>query len=97
MAKGQDGVESKSLIDLVLLRRDMLRYAQDVRAVRGMGRGLSDHHVLLCKFWLVVAWIKKRKVVAGVRRIRREKLREHQYREGYARSLEREGSRMGRR
>ena len=37
---------------------------------------------------LVGAWIKKREVVVGARRIRSEKLREHQYREGYARSLE---------
>ena len=55
---------------------------QDVRAVRGMGRGLLDHHALLCKVRLVVAWIKRREVVVGARRIRSEKLREHQYRKG---------------
>ena len=32
--------------------------------------------------------IKGREVVVGGRRVRSEKLREHQYREGYARSLE---------
>ena len=32
--------------------------------------------------------IKRREVVDGARRIRSEKLGEHQYREGYARSLE---------
>ena len=53
---------------------------QDVRAVRGMGRGLSDHYVVLRK--VVGAWIKRREVVIGTRRIRSEKLREHQYREG---------------
>ena len=42
VAKGQGGVETKSMIDLVLVKRDMLRYEQDVRAVRGMGRDLSD-------------------------------------------------------
>ena len=47
MASGRDGVEIKSMIDLVLIKRDMLRYAQDVRAVRGMGCGLSDHHGVL--------------------------------------------------
>ena len=46
---------------------------QDVRAVGGMGRGLSDHHVILCKVSLVGAWIKRREVVAGARRIRSEK------------------------
>ena len=56
--------------------------------VRGMRRGLSDHYVVLCKVSLVGAWIKRREEVVGASRIRSEKLREHQYREGYARSLE---------
>ena len=43
------------MIDLVLGKKDMLRYVQDVRAGRGMGRGLSDHHVILCKVRLVGA------------------------------------------
>ena len=30
---GQDGVEIKSMIDLVLVEKDMLRYLQDMRAV----------------------------------------------------------------
>ena len=75
------------MIDLVLVKKDMLRYVQDVRAVRGMGRGLSDHHVVLGKVGLVGTWIKRREVVVGGRWIRSEKLREHQYREGYATSL----------
>ena len=91
VARGQDGVKIKSLIDLVLMKRDMLRYVQDVRAVRRMGRGTSDLHVVLCKVRLVGAWIKKREVVVRVRGIRSEKLREHQYREGYSKSLEGKG------
>ena len=87
MARGQDGEEIKSMIDLVLVMRDMLRYVQDVRAARGMGRGISDHHVVLCKVRLVGAWIKRREVVVKARRIRSEKLREHHHRERYARSL----------
>ena len=31
VAKGQDGVEIKSMIDLVLVKKDMLRFVQDVR------------------------------------------------------------------
>ena len=58
VAKGQDRVKVKSMIDLVLVKRDMLPYVQDVRAVRGMGRGLSDHHVLMCKIRWVEAWIR---------------------------------------
>ena len=41
MATGRDGMKIKSMIDLVLVKMDMLRYIQDVRVVRGMGRFLS--------------------------------------------------------
>ena len=37
VARGQGGVEIKSMIYLVLVRSDMVRYVQDVRTVRGMG------------------------------------------------------------
>ena len=79
--KHKFGVELKSMLDLGLVNKDMLRYVQDVRA---MGRDLSGHHVVLCKVMLVGAWLKRREVEVGARRIRSEKLREHQYREGYA-------------
>ena len=61
----------------------------------GRGRGLSDHYVVLCKVMLVGAWIKRREVVVRARRIKIEKLREHQYREGYARSFEGKGVEWG--
>ena len=77
VARGQDGVEVKSMIDLVVVKKYMLRFVQDVRAVRGMGRGTSDYHVVLCKVRLVGTWIEWRKVVGGARRIRSEKLIEH--------------------
>ena len=81
------------MIYLVLVKMDMLQYVQDVRVVRGMGHSLSDHHVVRCKFRLIGAWIKRREVVVvgARRRTRNEKLRKHQYREGYARSLEGKG------
>ena len=44
-------------------------------------------YCLNCKVSLVGTCIKRRGVVDGARRIGSEKLREHQYREGYARSL----------
>ena len=56
-----------------------------------MGRDLLGHHVVQCKVRLVGTWIKRREVVVGARRIRSEKLREHQYRQGYGRSLEGKG------
>ena len=52
-----------NMIDLMMVKEDMLSYMQDVSLVRGMGRGLSDHHVVLCKFSLLGAWIKRREVV----------------------------------
>ena len=36
VARFQNVVEVKSMIDLVLVRKDLLRYGQDVRAVLGM-------------------------------------------------------------
>ena len=74
VTRGQDRVEVKSMIDLVLVKRDILNYMQDVRAFRGMGKGLSDHHVVLCKVRLVGAWIKRQEVVDRARKIRSEKL-----------------------
>ena len=76
------------MIDLVPVKKDMLRFLQDMRAVRGMGRNLSDHHFVLCKVRLVGTLNKRREVVDGARGIRSKILGEHQCREGYARSLE---------
>ena len=75
VTRGRDGVEVMSMIDRVQVRKEMLRYLQDVRAVRGLGRGFSDY-VILCKVRVVGRWIK-RKVVNGAKRIRSEKLSEH--------------------
>ena len=69
MARGQDGVEVKSMINLVLVKKGMLRYMQEMKAVRRMRQCLLDHHVLLCKVRLVRASIKRREVVVGARRI----------------------------
>ena len=58
VTRGQDKVDIKSMLDLMLVNRHMLCYVQDVRVVRGIGCGLSDHHVVLCKVRLVGAWLK---------------------------------------
>ena len=63
VARGEDGVEVKSMIYLVLVKKDMLRYVQDGRVVREMRRDLSNHHVVLCKPRLVGPWIKRREVM----------------------------------
>ena len=57
------------MIDLVLVKRDIQQYVQVVRAVRGIRCSLSDH-VVLYKVRLVRAWIKRREVVVGAKRIR---------------------------
>ena len=88
VSRGQGGVKVRSMIDLVLGKKDMLPYVQDVRAVTGMRRGLLDHHVLMRKIRLVGEWIKRREVVTEAWRIISEKPREHQYREGNTMSLE---------
>ena len=49
----KNGVEVMSMIHLVLGIKAILRYVQNVRVVRGMTQGLSDHHVVLCKVKLV--------------------------------------------
>ena len=47
--------------------------------------------MVLCKVRLVGAWITRKEVVIVARRIRSEKLREYQYREGYVRFFEGKG------
>ena len=47
VARAQDGVELISMIDLILIKKGVLSYVQGVRAVRRMGRGLSNHYVVL--------------------------------------------------
>ena len=79
VGRDQDRVEENSMKALVLVKRDILCYVQDVRAVRGMGQSLSHHHVVLCKIRLIQTWIKRREVVVGAQRIRSEKLMENQY------------------
>ena len=59
VSRDQDGVEVKSMIDLVLVKNDMLHYVQDVRAVRGMGSGVSEQYVAIYKARLVGAWIRR--------------------------------------
>ena len=78
------GVEVKVITDVVLVKKGMLRYVKGEKSERG----LSGRHVVLCKVRLVGAWIKRREVVNGARRIRSEKTREHQYKEAYVRCLE---------
>ena len=58
MARSQDGVEVISMIDIILMKKDMPRCLQDLRSLRGMGGGLSNHQDVLCKVRVVGTWIK---------------------------------------
>ena len=88
VARGQGRVEVKSTKYLVMVKKDMLHYVQDVKAMRGMVQSHSDHHVVLLEVGLVGSWIKRRMAVDRARKIINKKLTEHQYRKGYTRSLE---------
>ena len=48
VARGQDGGEVKSMIHLLLIKKIC-------SVLRGVGRGVSDHHVMLQKVRLVDA------------------------------------------
>ena len=54
------------MIDLMLVKKDLLRYVQDGRAMRIMGRGLSDHHAILCKVRLVWHGLRGKKFWMGL-------------------------------
>ena len=56
MARDQDGVRIIRMIDLVLVKKYILCYVHDVRAVGEMGRELSDYHVVLYKVRLKVTY-----------------------------------------
>jgi hypothetical protein len=83
VGKSRDGTEVKSMIDLVLVKKDMLKYVMDVKSVRGLRMGISDHYIVLCKIKFVGAWMgrKVRRVEKG--RIRSEKLSEQGSKEEY--------------
>ena len=67
MARGKDGLEVETMIDLVLVK-NMLRYIQDECSGKN-GRFLSGYHVVLRKVRLMAAWIKRKEAVGGARRI----------------------------
>ena len=68
----RNGNEVKSLIDLVLVKKEMLKYVMDVKAVRGMGMGISDNYIVLCKIVFVGAWMEKKDRRTEMGRIRSE-------------------------
>ena len=63
VAKGQDGVGLMSMIDLMMVKKYMPRFVQYLRAVRGVGQGLSDYHFIPCKVRFLATWTKRREVV----------------------------------
>ena len=45
--RSEGRIRIKSMMDLVMVKRDMLRYVQDVRAVRGTGWDAASHTTML--------------------------------------------------
>ena len=45
---GRKRKEIKSIVDLMLIKRDVLKYVHDVKTVREMGQGVWDCLVVLC-------------------------------------------------
>src|SRR5678816_3166872 len=74
------------MIDFVLVKKEMLKYVLDVKSVRGLGMGLSDHYVL-CKIKLVGAWMERKVIRKEVGKIKGEKLSEQDNKEKYVRAL----------
>src|SRR5678815_1676101 len=70
---GRDGIEVKSMIDLVLVKKEMLKYVLDVKSVRELGMELSDHYVVLCKIKLVGVWKERKMIRKELGRIKSEK------------------------
>ena len=74
--RGQHGVEAKSMIYLVLVKKDMMRYVQNVRPatlckVRLGGHGLRGERLLRRKRW--EQEIKIQKKISGSLKTRKEK------------------------
>ena len=88
MGTDRNGNEVKSLIDMVLVKKEMLKFVMDVKAVRGLGMGISDHYIVLCKIVFVGAWMERKEKRTEMGRIRSEKLREQICKDEYVMTLE---------
>ena len=49
VARGKDGMKFKRIINLVLVNRNRLKYVYEMKTVRGLGRNISNHSILLIK------------------------------------------------
>src|SRR5678815_5157894 len=75
------------MTDFVFVKKEMLKYVLDVKSVRGLGMGLSDHYVVLCKIKLVGAWTERKVIQKEVGKIKSEKLSEQGNKDKYVRAL----------
>ena len=79
--------EVKSMIDLILINSSMMKDAYDVRSIRGLVGGLSDHMIVLCRFRLSRVWFRSGKDIQKGSRVRSEKLREMEKGKAYEREI----------
>ena len=57
------GVMSKSMTDFVLVKREMLRWIHDIKCMRGLSGGVSDHLIVLCRVKLDFEWTRQNRRV----------------------------------
>ena len=48
MRRGRDVIEVMNLIHLALVKKGVPKYVYNLKTVNGLGRGISDHSVVLC-------------------------------------------------
>jgi len=88
VGRARGGV-NKSMIDYVMVRKEMLRDVCDVLSVRGLGGGLSDHMIVLCKMRMKGVWLKQQRRTNDAVRIKSERLREEMYKNEYVEGIQR--------
>ena len=86
--------EVRSMIDLILVKRDMLKYLCDVKVVRGLSGDLSDHLIVLCKIRLIGTWMERKERNRKGERIRSERLKNEEYKREYKQAIENKSGRV---
>ena len=80
--------EVRSMIDLVLFKRNMLKDVCDVKCIRGLSGGLSDHMIVLCKLRVIGTWMRRQEKASEGKRIRSEKLQNEDIRKRFEQLIE---------
>ena len=63
-------MEVIGMVGLVLVKKNILKTVYDLKIVRGMGQGISNHSFVLCNDMMLSTWIKHRKEMRGLEVLR---------------------------